>query len=147
MPTGSQPASPSLGGRMISPTAIGAFALLLWATLPLLTAQARRLPPSELLALSFGVAFLMGLPWLAVLLLGAGPTGIAFVAWDHGTKHGRLALLGVLSYGTPLVAALLLVWFGFAMLTWTLACAAALIVGGAALAMMAPRPPALRRSA
>ncbi|KDP84544.1 hypothetical protein CF70_018750 [Cupriavidus sp. SK-3] len=316
MPTRSQPASPAPGGRMISPTAIGAFALLLWATLPLLTAQARRLPPFELLALSFGVAFLMGLPWLvlptraapagrqpgsrgrawllafgaiflyhalyfyafavippaeagllaylwpllmvlfsalapggslgrrqvaaavlgflgtllivggapqgspsassaggqagvvlgylaalscaliwsgysvanrrhgevpsttmvsvcgavalcgalchfalettvmpdagewlAVLLLGAGPTGIAFVAWDHGTKHGRLALLGVLSYGTPLVATLLLVWFGFAMLTWTLACAAALIVGGAALAMMAPRAPALPRSA
>ncbi len=77
--------------------------------------------------------------WLAALLLGAGPTGVAFTAWDHGTKHGRLALLGVLSYGTPLMATLLLVWFGFATLTWTLAGAAALIIGGAALAMTGRR--------
>lgn len=311
MPTQSHPA-----GRLIGPTAIGAFALLLWGTLPLLTAQARRLPPFELLALSFGVAFLLGLPWLALhrrtaapceppgsrarawlfafgaiflyhalyfyafavippaeasllaylwpllmvlfcalapggalgrrqvaaamlgflgtllivkgtpqaapaalpagaqagaatgylaalacaliwsgysvanrrygevpsttmvsvcgavalcgvlchlalestvmpsagewlaaLLLGVGPTGVAFTAWDHGTKHGRLALLGVLSYGTPLMATLLLVWFGFATLTWTLAGAAALIIGGAALAMTGRRTSARRQSA
>ncbi|MDW3686038.1 hypothetical protein RA280_30710 [Cupriavidus sp. CV2] len=69
MPTHFRPA-----GRMISPTAVGAFALLLWATL-----------------------------------------------------------------GTPLMATLLLVWFGFATLTWTLAGAAALIIGGAALAMTGRR--------
>ncbi|MFJ1259873.1 hypothetical protein [Cupriavidus sp. CuC1] len=57
-----------------------------------------------------------------------------------GTKRGRLALLGVLSYATPLMATLLLlVWFGFATLTWTLAGAAALIIGGAALALTGRR--------
>ncbi|GAB7550083.1 hypothetical protein CS8_097960 [Cupriavidus sp. 8B] len=48
-------------------------------------------------------------------------------------------LLGVLSYATPLMATLLLVWFGFATLTWTLAGAAALIIGGAALALTGRR--------
>ncbi|NUA26435.1 hypothetical protein [Cupriavidus basilensis] len=78
---------------------------------------------------------------------GRRPTGVAFTAWDHGTKHGRLALLGVLSYGTPLMARLLLVWFGFATLTWTLAGAAALIIGGATLAMTGRRTSARPQSA
>jgi len=72
--------------------------------------------------------------WLAVALLGLGPVGAAFFLWDHGTKHGHLALLGVFSYGAPVLSTLLLVAAGSAEPSWQLAAAAFLVAGGAALA-------------
>jgi drug/metabolite transporter (DMT)-like permease len=71
---------------------------------------------------------------LVIVALGTGPVGIAFSLWDHGTKHGDLRLLGVLSYATPLASTLLLVVFRAAQLSWALAAACALVVGGACLA-------------
>jgi drug/metabolite transporter (DMT)-like permease len=32
--------------------------------------------------------------WAAIIVLGLGPAGLAFFAWDHATKHGHLAALG-----------------------------------------------------
>lgn len=72
--------------------------------------------------------------WLVVVMLGVGPTGLAFLAWDHATKHGHLALLGALSYLAPLLSTALLVAFGSAPATMRLAAAALLIIGGAVLA-------------
>lgn len=72
--------------------------------------------------------------WLFVALLGLGPVGAAFFLWDHGTKHGNLALLGVASYAAPVLSTALLVLAGDAALTWQLAAAALLVAGGAALA-------------
>lgn len=72
--------------------------------------------------------------WLAILLLGTGPTGLAFLAWDHATKHGHLALLGSLSYLAPLLSTLLLVLIGSAAATLPIAIAALMIVGGAVIA-------------
>jgi drug/metabolite transporter (DMT)-like permease len=74
------------------------------------------------------------LEWLAVALLGLGPVGAAFFLWDHGTKHGRLALLGVLSYAAPVLSTLLLVAAGGAQPSWQLLAAALLVAGGAAIA-------------
>lgn len=75
-----------------------------------------------------------GRQWIAIVILGLGPTGLAFLAWDHATKHGRLALLGVLSYLAPVVSVLLLVVAGRANPTLSLLLATALIIGGALLA-------------
>ncbi len=72
--------------------------------------------------------------WLALAALGIGPVGAAFFAWDHATKHGRLAVLGAISYAAPLLSTLLLVACGRASPTVTLAGAATLIVAGAAIA-------------
>lgn len=72
--------------------------------------------------------------WLFVVLLGLGPVGAAFFLWDHGTKHGNLALLGVVSYAAPVLSTLFLVLAGAAAPTWQLALAALLVAGGAALA-------------
>ncbi len=72
--------------------------------------------------------------WLAVLALGMGPVGLAFYAWDIGMKRGDIRVLGAASYAAPLVSTLLLVLFGFAEATRTLALAAALIAGGGVLA-------------
>lgn len=78
--------------------------------------------------------------WRAVLLLGIGPTGLAFMAWDHATKHGNLQMLGTLSYLVPLLSTLLLVLDGAAPASARLAVAALLIVGGAAVASTRPAP-------
>lgn len=72
--------------------------------------------------------------WLAVLGLGLGPVGLAFLVWDHGTKRGNLPVLGALSYGAPLISTLLLILFGRAEATWTVAAACLLIVAGATIA-------------
>ena len=78
--------------------------------------------------------------WLAVLGLGLGPVGAAFFTWDVGMKKGDIQLLGVASYAAPLLSTLALVAAGIAAPTWTIALAALLITGGAAIA--ARRPPA-----
>ena len=72
--------------------------------------------------------------WAAVVLLGLGPVGLAFYAWDIGMKRGDVRFLGVASYAAPVLSTLLLVATGFAAPTWTLAAACLLIVGGAFVA-------------
>ena len=52
-------------GQARAATLVGAGAILLWATLALLTAQARAMPPFELTAAAFSVAFVLSLgKWL-----------------------------------------------------------------------------------
>lgn len=72
--------------------------------------------------------------WIHLFLLGLGPVGAAFFLWDYGTKHGNLALLGVVSYAAPVLSTSFLVAAGAAAFTWQLAMAALLVAGGAALA-------------
>ena len=74
------------------------------------------------------------LAWASVAALGLGPVGAAFYAWDHGVKRGDLQLLGVASYAAPLLSTLALAAAGVAEPSPRLGLAAALIVGGAALA-------------
>jgi drug/metabolite transporter (DMT)-like permease len=77
------------------------------------------------------------LGWGAVLALGIGPVGAAFFTWDIGMKKGDIQWLGVASYAAPLLSTLALVAAGIARPTWTIAVAAVLIAGGAALAARA----------
>ena len=77
---------------------------------------------------------------LAVLLLmGLGPVGAAFLLWDHGTKHGDIALLGSLSYLAPLLSTLLLVLAGRAAPHWSQALAIGLLLLGAWFSVRTPR--------
>jgi drug/metabolite transporter (DMT)-like permease len=80
--------------------------------------------------------------WAAILALGVGPVGLAFFAWDHATKHGRIALLGTLSYLAPLMSTLLLLAAGQARASFALLGAAGLILCGALLAASPPARPA-----
>lgn len=80
--------------------------------------------------------------WLAIAALGIGPLGLAFLAWDHGTKRGELAVLGTLAYAAPLLSTLLLVLIGRAEPSARLAAACALVIGGAYVATRRRRPPA-----
>lgn len=74
-----------------------------------------------------------GVAWWAVLGLGLGPVGAAFFLWDVGIKHGNIRVLGTASYLAPFLSTLLLVGFGHARLTFDVAIAGFLIVGGAVL--------------
>jgi len=77
------------------------------------------------------------LGWAATFGLGLGPVGLAFFVWDIGVKQGDIQLLGTVSYAAPLLSTLILVATGIAPPSWSLALAALLITGGAALAALA----------
>jgi drug/metabolite transporter (DMT)-like permease len=70
-------------------------------------------------------------PWL--LLLGVGPMGLAFFAWDAALKRGDPRVIGSLSYVTPLLSTTLLAVTGGGRLSAVSLGAMALIVGGALL--------------
>jgi len=122
---------------------------LIWSTYSVANRRFRRVP-SEIVAGYCAVVAIFGcflhlvlekttLPdsltqWLAVLALGFGPVGLAFYAWDYGTKRGCLPVLGALSYGAPLISTILLIAFGRADATWVVAVGCLLIVLGALLA-------------
>ena len=72
--------------------------------------------------------------WLAVVLLGIGPVGLAFYVWDIGVKRGDIRLLGVASYAAPILSTAFLVLAGFAQASASLALAALLISGGGLIA-------------
>lgn len=74
-----------------------------------------------------------GAQWLAVAGLSLGPVGAAFFVWDYGVKHGDIRALGTFSYATPLLSSLLLIAFGRATASPSVAAACALIVAGGVL--------------
>lgn len=76
--------------------------------------------------------------WTAIVVLGLGPAGLAFFAWDHATKHGSLATLGALSYLAPLISTLLLVVVGRSPASPILMIPALLIIAGAVIATSQP---------
>jgi drug/metabolite transporter (DMT)-like permease len=65
--------------------------------------------------------------------------GAAFFLWDHGTKHGRIALLGALSYAAPVLSTALLIAAGDAVPSWHIGAGCLLVAGGAALAAYGER--------
>lgn len=75
--------------------------------------------------------------WLSVLGLGLGPVGLAFYVWDIGVKQGDIQLLGVASYGAPLLSTLILIVAGVAEARPSLLVAGALITAGALMAARA----------
>ncbi|HPS81048.1 MAG TPA: EamA family transporter [Candidatus Limiplasma sp.] len=74
--------------------------------------------------------------WLAIVLLGVGPVGLALFAWDHGMKHGNIKLLGALSYIAPLLSSVLLICFGRAEFRWNVLAACAFIISGSVVASL-----------
>jgi drug/metabolite transporter (DMT)-like permease len=73
----------------------------------------------------------------AVLLLGIGPVGIAFLLWDIGMKQGDPRLLGTLAYATPVASTITLGLAGFAPLSLLTVAAALLVAAGGWIAARA----------
>ncbi len=132
---------------------LAAAAALAWASYSLLT---KRLPPFPTGAvggfclasgiLSLGLYFLetlapsaalsrpatlAPLDWLYLVLLGLGPMGGAFYAWDASLKRGDPRVIGALAYLTPLLSTLNLVLLGGKKLSLLAVTAMSLIIAGA----------------
>ncbi|UVJ41884.1 DMT family transporter [Pseudomonas sp. LS1212] len=75
-----------------SATAIGVVAVVLWSCLALLTTLTEGIPPFELLALSFGVAFLASL--FVIGLRGAA----GFQAWRQPLSVWTVGFVGIFAY-------------------------------------------------
>ena len=72
--------------------------------------------------------------WAAILLLGAGPLGLAFFVWDVGMKNGDIQMLGVASYAAPVLSTAILIAAGQSNLNGSLLLAALLVAAGAFIA-------------
>jgi drug/metabolite transporter (DMT)-like permease len=122
---------------------------VIWAAYSVLSRRMRAVPTGTVAGFCLATAGLAALAhiafeptvvpaspaqWIAVCCLGLGPVGAAFYAWDYGVKQGNIQLLGVASYAAPVFSTVLLVIFGFAPASSTLASACVLIVCGAAVA-------------
>ena len=73
--------------------------------------------------------------WFALSLLGIGPVGAAFMLWDIGMKQGRIAVLGVLAYASPVISTLMLVALGLAEPSLRLAIACGLMTAAAVVVL------------
>lgn len=124
-------------------------AALTWALYSVLNRRFASVPSSAMAGSCLAVAVLgaivhlgfertvvpTGAQWLAIVAIGLGPTGIAFLLWDVGTKRGDIAVLGTLSYAAPLLSTGLLLAFGQARPNWTQAVAVGLLLSGAVLSV------------
>lgn len=120
-----------------------------WAAYSLLARRFADVPTEAVIFYCAGTAVLSGLlhpfleqtvwpegamQWLAVLLLGAGPVGLAFYVWDIGCKAGDIQVLGASSYAAPLLSTLILILAGMTEPTPSVLGACLLITLGAAVA-------------
>lgn len=83
--------------------------------------------------------------WLRTVLLGLGPMGLAFYAWDAALKRGDPRVIGALSYLTPLLSTLGLVVFAGEPFHSRTAVALVCVVGGALVGVLGTSGFAFRR--
>ena len=69
--------------------------------------------------------------WGLVCAMGLGPLGAAFYLWDAALKRGDARHIGVLSFLTPLLSTLALLWVRQETPSASVALAAAMIIGAA----------------
>lgn len=77
--------------------------------------------------------------WMLILTMGLGPLGAAFYLWDAALKRGDARQIGVLSFLTPLLSTLALLWLRAEAPSMSVIIAAAMIVGAAVLGSRAGR--------
>lgn len=72
--------------------------------------------------------------WALIALLGLGPLGGAFFLWDAALKRGDARQIGVLSFLTPLLSTLTLLWVRGEAPSASVVLAAVMIIGAAVMA-------------
>ena len=126
-------------------------AALTWAFYSVLSRRMRAVPTRAVIGFCAASAVLAALTHLAfettavpdraallaVVALGCGPVGAAFLLWDHGMKWGDPRLLGALAYATPVASTLLLGLAGYASLSLFTAAAVLLVAAGGCIAASA----------
>ena len=119
----------------------------IWASYSLLTQRVAPFPSAAIgvfgvvsAALSLLCHVLLEAPvalnshdWLLVLALGLGPLGAAFYLWDAALKRGDARHIGLLSFLTPLLSTVALLWLRAEPPSLSVLAAAVLIVGAAVL--------------
>lgn len=50
--------------------------------------------------------------WIALLAIGIGPLGLAFITWDYGNRHGNARVLTAASFMIPVLSTTVLVVMG-----------------------------------
>ncbi len=122
-------------------------AAFVWASYSLLTQRVAPFATSAigLFALVSGVLSLICHAWLEpaaqvsardwpwLVLMGLGPLGAAFFLWDAALKRGDARQIGLLSFLTPLLSTLLLLWHRGEAISLSVVAAAVLIMGAARL--------------
>jgi len=73
-----------------------------------------------------------------IVLIGAGPYGVAFLFWDYALRRGPGATVGTMAYAVPVLSAAILLVTGFAALRWQLPVAAAMVMTGCLVASRSP---------
>jgi drug/metabolite transporter (DMT)-like permease len=73
--------------------------------------------------------------WI-LILMGVGPFGVAFYAWDRALSLGDTRVIGALSYLTPVLSTLGLVLFAGQSLNFVSSLAMVLIIGGASSGLL-----------
>ena len=119
-------------------------AAIIWSTYSLATNRIGSFPTpavglfalvSGILSIAMHFVFetqvsLSSFDWMILVLLGLGPLGAAFYLWDYAIKRSNPQEIGLLSFLTPLLSTGFLLVITGQSLSWLLAIAAALIVGG-----------------
>lgn len=127
-------------------------AAFIWASYSLLTKRVTPFPTAAIgsFALVSGLLSLLchtfmepavsltAQDWALIALLGLGPLGGAFFLWDAALKRGDARQIGVLSFLTPLLSTLTLLWVRGEAPSLSVGMAAALIIGAAVLATRRP---------
>jgi len=144
--TGGNPAAALQGGLAWGYLpALGA--AFMWSSYSLMTQRVAPFPTAAIgsFALVSGAASLLCHAWLEpavalsardlllIGLLGLGPLGAAFYLWDAALKRGDARRIGVLSFATPVLSTLLLLWWRGDAPSPAIALAAGLIVAAAVI--------------
>jgi len=120
----------------------------IWASYSLMTQRVRHFPTAAIgsFALASGLLSLLCHVWLEpatalsardgalIALLGLGPLGGAFFLWDAALKRGDPRQIGVLSFLTPLLSTLTLLWMREETPSASVALGAAMIIAAAVVA-------------
>ncbi|TAH09900.1 MAG: DMT family transporter [Curvibacter sp.] len=145
-----------VGGRDLQGAGMGGWAwgyipalasAFVWASYSLLTQRVQAFPSAAigLFGLVSGLLSLLchalletpvdlsAHDWLLLAAMGLGPLGGAFYLWDAALKRGDARQIGVLSFLTPLLSTLALLWLRGEWPNASVVLAAVMIVGAAAL--------------
>lgn len=120
-------------------------ASIIWASYTLLSRFYHN-TPREMIGMYFGIGAIISVglhcfhestvvpnmkQWILIAVMSFLVSGISYFMWDYGVKKGNIKLLGILTYGNPIISSVLLVIFGYAKYNTAIAVATFCVIAGA----------------